>query len=57
MTKKDYEMIAECLKTAAVTKGDARAVAIILGHAIAMREPTFDYEQFMKACGFRETVA
>ena len=63
MTRKDYEVIAGAFKAVAVTRGAAdnisaaelngmRMAAFSVAKALSADNPRFDYERFIRACGF-----
>jgi len=57
MTRKDYILIADCIKRASLTNpstGHRLALcdaAILLAGALGYDNPAFDRERFLKACG------
>ena len=46
MTKKDYELIADCIRAAA----DKETVALLLAAALGEDNPRFDRKKFLDAC-------
>ncbi len=59
MTRKDYVLIAECVRVqtfATPGQGACQATAFAIANAIALElaldNPRFDRARFMRACGF-----
>lgn len=52
MTKKDYELIAECLRV--LPKSILKSVAEHFSEILGADNPRFDRNKFLKACEFTE---
>ena len=51
MTKKDYELIARIIKEAGLAQNDLERIANDFAYTLASKNPRFNRDMFLKACG------